>query len=39
MWYFTWILGLGIACLFTIVHALALNYDRPTNSSSSNQTT
>ena len=30
MWYFSWILGLGLACAFAILNALWLELDEPT---------
>jgi cyd operon protein YbgT len=32
MWYFSWILGLGLACAFAVLNALWLEFteDRPT---------
>ncbi len=29
MWYFSWILGLGLACSFAILNALWLELDEP----------
>lgn len=29
MWYFSWILGLGLACLFAILNAMWLELDEP----------
>ncbi|HYB58555.1 MAG TPA: cytochrome bd-I oxidase subunit CydX [Alphaproteobacteria bacterium] len=29
MWYFSWILGLGLACSFAILNAMWLELDEP----------
>lgn len=29
MWYFSWILGLGLACTFAILNAMWLELDEP----------
>jgi cyd operon protein YbgT len=29
MWYFTWVLGLGLACSFAILNAMWLELDQP----------
>lgn len=29
MWYFSWILGLGLACAFGILNAMWLEMDEP----------
>lgn len=29
MWYFSWILGLGLACAFAILNAMWLELDEP----------
>ena len=31
MWYFTWVLGLGLACSFAILNAMWLELDQPPN--------
>ena len=31
MWYFTWVLGLGLACSFAILNAMWLELDQPAN--------
>lgn len=39
MWYFTWVLGLGLACAFTILNALWFerDADRKTQKSAAEQ--
>ncbi len=32
MWYFSWILGLGLACSFAILNAMWLELDEDANS-------
>lgn len=29
MWYFSWVLGLGLACSFAILNAMWLELDEP----------
>jgi cytochrome bd-I ubiquinol oxidase subunit X len=29
MWYFTWVLGLGLACSFAVLNAMWLELDQP----------
>ena len=31
MWYFSWVLGLGLACSFAILNAMWLELDEPPN--------
>ena len=31
MWYFAWVLGLGLACSFAILNAMWLELDKPPN--------
>lgn len=31
MWYFSWILGLGLACTFSVLNALWFELDRDKN--------
>ncbi len=31
MWYFTWVLGLGLACSFAILNAMWLELDQPSD--------
>ncbi len=29
MWYFSWVLGLGLACAFAILNAMWLEFEEP----------
>jgi cytochrome bd-I ubiquinol oxidase subunit X len=31
MWYFSWVLGLGLACSFAILNAMWLELDHPSD--------